>query len=173
MKTIALSQGKVALVSDEDYETLSQFNWYAYKDLRTYYAQRQVSAPDGQRTVIRMHHAICGKGADHINGDGLDNRRENLRRCTHQQNTFNTRSRNDSTSHYKGVSWKMEASKWVAQIQVNGKKKHLGYFVNEDDAARAYDDAALRYFGEFAHLNNVDGAQQLQESGRRSRWQAD
>jgi hypothetical protein len=90
---------------------------------------------------------------DHINGNGLDNRKSNLRICTHQQNCENSRKRKKSFSKYKGVYWSKNAKKWVAQITIDGKSKHLGYFELEEDAAAAYDKAAVKYFGEFACLN--------------------
>jgi hypothetical protein len=91
---------------------------------------------------------------DHINHNGLDNRRANLRLCTPQQNSFNQRPRRNSTSIYKGVSWNSEVRKWKAEIKHNGRTISIGYFEKEQDAAIAYDDYAAELFGEFAWLNH-------------------
>ena len=113
--------------------------------------------------TILMHRDLCGLAAgdrrqvDHINGDGLDNRRINLRICTPSQNSANKRKGNGTySSKYKGVSWAKDRSKWDAYIRVNRVLRKLGGFVNEDDAARAYNEAALKAFGGFANLNVVD-----------------
>jgi hypothetical protein len=105
-----------------------------------------------------MHRQIAnppdGKEVDHINGVTLDNRRENLRVCSHSQNMHNRRLRQkNNKSGYKGVHWLARTKRWVAEIRVNGKSRHLGYFTEKTDAARAYDTAAAECFGEFAHLN--------------------
>jgi hypothetical protein len=89
---------------------------------------------------------------DHINGDGLDNRRENLRICNHQQNSGNQGPRGGS-SRFKGVCWHKNHRIWAAFIGIDFKQKHLGHFHTEEEAARAYDVAALEHFGEFAKLN--------------------
>jgi hypothetical protein len=92
--------------------------------------------------------------ADHLNGNGLDNRRVNLRVCSPSENNRNRRKRNGTSSVFKGVSWHRRERKWHAQIQSSGKKKkHLGYFTDEVDAAMAYDDASRFYFKAFAHCN--------------------
>jgi len=90
---------------------------------------------------------------DHINHQTDDNRLENLREVTRFQNQWNGSIQTGTSSQYKGVCWYKNYNKWKAQINVNGKKKHLGYFINPIDAARAYDRAALKYFGEYANLN--------------------
>jgi len=158
MKTIALSQGKVALVDDRDFEWLNQWKWHALKHGHTYYAVRN-SRSDyrGKRTLIAMHREILGLTSDsietdHANRNGLDNRRENLRKATRLENNRNQKGRKGS-SCYKGVSWKTSSRGWVAQIQVEKKKIHLGSYKKEIEAARAYDRAAIKYFGEFAYLN--------------------
>ncbi len=158
MKTIPLTQGQVALVDDEDYERLSKFKWYAQRQRDTFYAKRNVRLPDGKRAALKMHREILGLTdpkilVDHRDHDGLHNWRHNLRMCNKQQNMRNQRKHQGTTSVYKGVSFVNREKKWVSQIGINKKRIRLGYFSFEVDAARAYDAAALKYFGEFACLN--------------------
>lgn len=153
MNEIQLTQGKTALVSDEDYELVNQYKWHANNmGGGIYYAFRR----DG-KTMLSMHRDLTnapnGMEVDHINGNGLDNRRENLRICTHAQNRYNNKLRIDSTSGYKGVFWSKDSKKWQAQIQVDRKKIHLGFFSDPIDAARAYDNAAKEHHGEFCRTN--------------------
>lgn len=102
-----------------------------------------------------MHMMLTGwRETDHRNGNGLDNRRKNLRPCTHAQNCRNAKPRSVS-SKYKGVGWSRVHNKWRARIRVDGILKSLGVFTEEAQAARAYDRAAAEYFGEFARLNGV------------------
>jgi hypothetical protein len=140
MKEIPLTQGKVALVDDEDYSELSKYKWYAHKNCNTWYAERRSSKINGKQGLIKMHVAVAGtpKGmeTDHVNGNGLDNRRENLHAVTHRENLQNLH--NPRTSKYPGVSWKKQHRKWRAQIQVNGKNHHLGYYDKEEAAYRRY-----------------------------------
>jgi hypothetical protein len=130
MKEIPLSKGLTALVSDEDFEALSQSNWYAKKEGRTYYAYK----------TERMHSLIlrapCGLKIDHIDGNGLNNQRSNLRVVTHRENCQNKHA--PKSSIYPGVSWRKEREKWAAKISIGGKGKHLGTFDKEIDAAQAY-----------------------------------
>lgn len=157
MREIKLTQGQVALVDDEDYERVNQFKWYAQKHRNTFYAKRNVFI-DGRHTTQRMHRFIMGNNLkkpmiDHGDGNGCNNQRYNLRPCTPSENMMNSVSRKNSFSIYKCVYWNKIAKKWMANIRTNGKSTHLGYFNNEIDAARAYDAACIRYFGEFAHPN--------------------
>lgn len=152
-KEIQLSQGKVALVDDEDYEELNQHKWCAMKDYKTFYAMRSIQL-DGHQHTLRMHNAIMGtKGIDHKNNDGLDNRRDNLRKATASQNSHNKSKYSNNTSGYRGVYWDRRNKKWRAQIGVNGKQRRLGYFSSALEAASAYDEAALELHGEFARTN--------------------
>lgn len=161
MKEIQLTQGKVALVDDEDYEHLNQWKWFAQKDTSVkkekFYACRQIRLDNGKQTAIRMHRQIMNTPqdmlADHIDGDGLNNQKYNLRNCTTAQNNMNRRNTHESLSEFKGVSFNKRRGMWAAQIQYCRKNIHIGYFVFEYEAAMAYDNMALKLFGEFAYLN--------------------
>lgn len=93
---------------------------------------------------------------DHINGDGLDNRKENLRFATTSENAMNKCSTKNKSSSYKGVSWYKRYKKWQAQIKFKGKSIYIGIFDTEIEAAKAYDNKAKELFGEFAKLNNIN-----------------
>ncbi|MHC4462505.1 MAG: HNH endonuclease [Planctomycetota bacterium] len=142
----------------EDYPRLAKHKWYAVKEGRSIYAVRSVTVGKRQQKGIRMHREIIkaedGKLCDHINHNGLDNRKTNLRQVNRAQNSWNKRKQKGRhSSQYKGVSWFRVDKKWQARIQANGEKIFLGYFHNEIDAAKAYDQAAKKYHGEFAKLN--------------------
>lgn len=153
---------KVCLVDDEDYEYLNKFKWGVVKRKNTFYASRTQHYKDGSRKkMMLIHRLILGLSdpkifVDHVDHNGLNNQKSNLRICTNQENQRNTSLNNkktlNSSSKYKGVSWYKRDNKWRANICV-GKDVYLGSFINETDAAKAYDRAALKYFGEFACLN--------------------
>lgn len=156
MRHLPLTQGFVALVDDADYErVVAEGPWHTARRRRGIYAERMVRRPDGSRHKIGLHTFITGWDfTDHIDGDGLNNCRSNLREATHAENVRNVGRRIDNQSGYKGVCWKAGNSKWVAQInEASGKRKHLGYFDDQIEAARAYDAAARAIFGPFARLN--------------------
>lgn len=154
MKKIRLTQGKSAIVDISDYNNLKDKKWHAVrKSKKRWYAR---SKENGK--MVFMHRKIMktpkGKITDHINGDGLDNRKRNLRICSPAQNIHNQGIRSGKkSSQYKGVSWSTEKSKWRAQIVVRPKSIHLGYFDDEESAAEAYDNAAEKYFGNYARVN--------------------
>lgn len=153
-KLIPLTQGKFAIVDAEDFEWLSQLGWYYNNG----YAVR-VPYIDGIRgKTTYMHREIMGtpkgRDTDHINSDSLDNRRSNLRIVTTSQNMMNQR-KTRGTSKYKGVCWYRAGNKWMAYINLNGKRKYLGFFHTEDDAANAYNLAAMALHGEYARLNVI------------------
>lgn len=157
MKTITLSKGQIVMVDDSDFEYLNQFNWCTLKGKHTFYAFRMVG-PKGKRTSVLMHREILnapkGMECDHVDGNGLNNQRSNLRLATISQNRGNhIRKRPNATSKFIGVSLCGATGKWVANIQVNKKYKHLGSHCNEIEAAKAYDAAALEHFKEFACPN--------------------
>jgi hypothetical protein len=151
---IALTQGLFAKVSPCDFDRVNQFKWNAQIGKTNNYARRGVWLAGKNRSRCeRMHNFILGiKWIDHLNGDGLDNRRENLRAATNSQNCANTRKLVPRTSKFKGVYWDGVNSKWSAQVS-SGNKKRLGRFKEEIDAARAYDMAAIDAWGEFANTN--------------------
>jgi len=154
VKEIPLTQGQVALVDNEDFETLNQFKWCAQwaPDAQTFYAQRR----EGKK-IIYMHRKILDAPdrvkIDHRNHLGLDNQRSNLRFATGNQNQANSRISKRNTSGFKGVSRYRKKERWKAQISKNNRSIFLGYFNHPEQAARAYDAAALKYFGEFACCN--------------------
>lgn len=150
MKEISLTQGKVAIVDDEDYKWLAQWKWYCHGK----YAER------GFPIRIKMHRVIIntppGMETDHINGNGLDNRKSNLRICTHSENMMNQCVQKRSATGFKGVWFSKQHKKWRACIRNNKVHIHLGLFSTPEDAARAYDDAAKQVFGEFAKTNFIE-----------------
>lgn len=149
MKTIKLTQGKYAIVDDADYEWLSASKWcfnmgYAYRRKKTVptYMHREIMSPPP------------GMQVDHINGDGLDNRRANLRICTQTQNLRNNRRRR-AKSGFKGVYPGGKPGRWCARICVDKQPRHLGTYDCPRVAAKVYDEAAIRFFGEFATINGM------------------
>ncbi len=156
MREILLTKGKVALVDDADYAELSRHKWFADESGRTFYALRMVRKSKGKQGKVRMHRVITGaeigQEVDHINMNGLDNRRENLRLCSPAENRYNRVKRPDNVSGYKGVAWQKDCQKWVAYIS-GEKQRYLGLFENALVAALAYDAAARIQYGEFARLN--------------------
>jgi len=160
MKLIAITRGQVVIVDDDKFQWQSQWKWHARRNRPggIWYAGR-VDYTGGKKRLIFMHREILGlsdrnQHVDHINGDGLDNRRSNLRIATNAENNRNHRKPSNAlTSLYKGVSWHKLSRKWQAQITFNGKKRYLGLFIDELAAARTYDKAAKELHGEFARLN--------------------
>lgn len=166
MKTVVLhgrlAAGRVVCVDDGDYDLVMQYRWTVKETKNSSrrritdgpYAMAGIVLPDGRQSTISMHKLLTGwPQTDHIDHDGLNNRRSNLRLATAGQNGANRRASPGCSSQYKGVRWYPSSRKWCARIRCNGKLRHLGYFAREDDAARAYDAAALEAFGEYAHLN--------------------
>lgn len=152
IKSTSKYYGKyVALVDDEDFESVSKFYWSVNKSRDTLYVVGRVN---GVR--IKLHHFIMGtKDIDHINHNTLDNRRSNLRKATRHQNVINRRSMKNGTSKFKGVHWYKATEKWQSQVQINGKKTHIGFFDSEVEAAKAYNEKAKEFHGNFAFINQV------------------
>ena len=158
---IPISKGKETIVSDEDSEHFSKFKWYSFDSRAT----RSI-IKDGRQTTIALsreiwawHNGPIAKGLeiDHINGDVLDNRLENLRPCTRSQNGCNKHKRKQTTSKFKGA--RKVGEKWLGVILHKNESYHLGTFSTELEAARAYDRKAKELFGEFAALNFPEGSQ--------------
>jgi hypothetical protein len=157
-RRIPLTQGRFAIVDPGDYESLTRHKWRLCKTKgkNVVYAERGVRRAGGKYSRVLMHRELVqppdGYVIDHVNGDGLDNRRANLRPATVAQNAWNAGKRNPR-SGYKGVCLAKDKGLWRAAIVCNGQRKHLGYFRDKRDAAKAYDRAARKYHGSFAVLN--------------------
>jgi hypothetical protein len=158
-KTVEISlknTDEKVIVDSEDYEKVKDFKWS--KD-NNGYAASSLYVGNGKSKFVNMHRLILGEikeglRVDHINLNKLDNRKSNLRLATASQNAWNTGLRSTNTSGYKGVSRK--GRNWISIICVNGVKHTLGTYESKEDAAKAYNIMAIKYFGEFAHLNDVD-----------------
>jgi len=152
MREIPLTRGLVALVDAADFDlVIAAGPWYAHPDRNTFYARTSYRR-DGKKRLVSMHTLVTGWGfVDHINGDGLDNRRLNLRPADNSKNQMNRGVPSNNTSGFKGVS--RNDLRWQAQISVAGRRIHLGMFATPLEAAHAYDEAALYYFAEFARPN--------------------
>jgi hypothetical protein len=148
------------VVDEADLDLVQAYRWHVMPARHTTYAVATVGSPRAMRTTIRVHRLIMDAPqdveVDHIDHDGLNNRRSNLRLATGTQNLGNMRHRGGTTSRYKGVYWSARDRRWLATISVASKSIHLGSFVIEEEAARAYDAAAVQAFGEFAYLNFPD-----------------
>jgi hypothetical protein len=165
-KQIKLTQGKYALVDEDDFERLNKHKWLCSNVRGKLYAKKAEKARRSEKSktgfyanVIPMTNIILGlrRGIiiDHINGDSLDNRKQNLRVVTVQQNNMNRRKLVGLTSKYKGVYFDKSRDNYMAHITINGKMKNLGRFLDEKEAARAYDSAAISLFEQFALLNKT------------------
>ena len=157
-RKIPLTQGYYAIVDPADYPHLSRYNWRLCRTRgkNTLYAERSIRLPSGRYSRILMHRQLIdapeGYVIDHINGNGLDNRRANLRLATVAQNAWNSRKRNPR-SGYKGVWFAADKGLWRASIVYHGRRIHLGYFKDKIAAAKAYDAAAKKYYKQFARPN--------------------
>ena len=149
MKLIPLSQEKYAKVDDEDFSRVNQFKWC--------YTRSHGASYRRHGKGMMMHRFILDAPkyleVDHINGDHTDNRRSNLRFCTHAENMRNSKMRRGNKTGYKGVY--LNGRRWAARLQFNGKTIHFGQFNTKEEAAEAYNKGAKIYFGEFARLNEL------------------
>ena len=161
MKAIALygkhGQGKFTLVDDVDYLYLKAWKWFC---TRRGYVVKSMTIDNLKQKSVRMHRIIMDAPkqleVDHRDHNPLNNQRHNLRLCTHSQNKMNTEKLNNTTSKFKGVHWHKPLNRWCSRIKINSKKIHLGYFKNEIDGAKAYNEKAIELFGEFANLNKLE-----------------
>lgn len=146
-----------AIVDESDGETIGRYRWNVLRASNTFYARANMKDVHGVWRVVYMHHLVlplsAEKKVDHKNRNGLDNRRSNLRYSSTSQNTSNSGPRCDSASGFKGVFWCHQTQAWRSEIRPNGGYIYLGRFNTPEDAARAYDAAARKHFGEFAYLN--------------------
>jgi hypothetical protein len=165
---LSLTQEKYALIDEEDFTKANKYKWHASKSGNAWYARRGwrekgriwMEEFPNKKFFVRgygsqgLHNFLMNRlWIDHINGDGLDNRKCNLRPANHSENTINTPIVT-GRSHYRGVVLSTPAKRtWKAVIRINGKKTHLGSFKTEEEAAHAYDNAAKEYHREFARLN--------------------
>lgn len=155
MKYIKLRSGRISKVDEEDFEKLSKYKWLENVKMNTSYAVASILSDDKKdRVHIKMHRIVMnapkGMDVDHLNGNGLDNRKCNLRICTKSQNGMNKGILNRNTSGFKGIYRKHR--KWIAQIGVNNKRIRIGSFNTPEEAYKAYCEAAIKYHGEFARL---------------------
>lgn len=155
-KEIELTNGMKVIVDDEDYDYLSNYNWRCIKNGKTYYAifGRRIN---GKYSNVWMHRMIMDAKdrkdeVNHINHNGLDNRRENLRTTTHNKVIVQSRVSNNKPTKHKGISYYKPTNKWRARITINGKTTYLGYYTNEIEAANAYEKKAIEIYGEYAHI---------------------
>jgi hypothetical protein len=155
MREIALTKGYVAFVDDDDHELLGQFRWRALVRSHTVYVQREVRRSDGKWTSEMMHRRIMGLvpgdgiQVDHINHNGLDNRRANLRLATRFDNQHNRVLAKTNTSGFLGVTWARREGKWQAMVKANGRNYWGGYHDTPEEAARVRDELAAELHGEF------------------------
>lgn len=157
-RRIYLGEGYWTILDSRDYYRLRGYKWYIFGRCGKFYAQRSKIIANERTVPVAMHREIIkapkGKLIDHRNGDSLDNRRENLRPATRAQNRRNAvKTRRKTSSKYNGVSLEKKSRSWKMQLRRNGRTISSGRFKNEIDAAKAYDKAAKKYFGEFARLN--------------------
>ncbi len=160
-RKIDLGEGEFTIVDAEDYYRYGKYKWSVVGTGKNLYAVRNVKVGPRLTKIIRLHreimHAPKGMLVDHKNSDGLDNLGSNLRLATHSQNQCNKRkTRSKTTSQFRGVYFDKRRVQWQAYIRYNGKRKYLGKFKDETEAAKAYDRAARKYHKEFARLNFPD-----------------
>ena len=158
-RRIKLTLGQYAIVDPEDYERINKYKWNAYRGYSSYYSKRKIyNRKNGSERTVYMHRWIMnapkGMVVDHINHNGLDNRKENLRFATNAENSrYARKTKNKFCSDYKGIHYIKKVKRWRARITFEGKTRYVGQYRDEISAAKAYDRAAKKYFGEFAYLN--------------------
>lgn len=163
MKEIKLTQGYVALVDDEDFEKLNKFRWFANVQKTKVYAIRNSGGGHKRNKMIYMHREITGaakkEDVDHVDHNGLNNQKTNIRVCAHADNMKNRAKVTNTSSVFKGVSLfkskRLKNIRWRAQIQCNGAYRHIGLFCTESEAAMAYNKKAEELHGKFARTNII------------------
>lgn len=152
VRVIPITQGLLCLIDEKDYALVSKHKWHLSRCNGKLYAATKIL-----RKETRLHKVIMGgnpsQHIDHKNGDGLDNRRDNLRFASRSQNLANSKLQSNNKSGYRGVCWAAKDKRWRATISVDGKGIYLGNFLTREEAAKTYDNAASKYFGNFAKLN--------------------
>jgi hypothetical protein len=152
---VPLTQGFESVIDSSDIHLIEGFNWYAMRQKQTVYAFRN-EIIDGKASLVSIHRTIAGHPhgmqVDHRDGNGLNNRKSNLRIATHQQNNLNRRFSEKNSSGLKGVSWCKERNKWLSQIQIAGKSFNLGRFDTKEDAYNAYCAYSKKLHGEFGRV---------------------
>jgi hypothetical protein len=152
---VELTKGLEAIIDIEDADSVGLFNWHAQVHASHQYATRWVVTDDG-KTLLGMHRFILnapsGMVVDHINGNGLDNRRCNIRLASRSQNMHNSKMQCNNTSGFKGVHWDKNKRKWQANIKLHDKRRYLGSFDTAEDAAKAYQKAADKMHLDFARM---------------------
>jgi AP2 domain len=159
-RLIPLTQNKNAIVDIGDFDWLNQWNWRVQwnRASNMFYVVRSSTTQSGKRINVYMHRQILDckskeEEGDHRNHNTLDNRRQNLRRCTSANNKWNSSLRKDNTTGFRGVSMRSENGRFTAQIWIDSKPRRLGCYATAEEAARVYDKFAKRIHGDFAHLN--------------------
>ena len=156
MKKIALTHGFVALIDAEDFELVSGHRWCASKGRTTFYALTTIRMPDGRRTNLKMHRLIMQPPAemqiDHVDRDGLNNQRDNLRLATPSENKRNCSTYSNSMSGFKGVCFCKDCHAWQARIVADNKRISLGLYATAEAAHAAYCAASIRYHGAFGRV---------------------
>jgi AP2 domain len=147
---VPLTQGYAATIDVADVPLVAEYSWYIHKDRYTHYARTSIRAPDGRRITLRLHQLLTGfPMTDHIDGDGLNNKRDNLRQASHSENGWNRRANIGNKSGLKGAQWYPPTQQWRARIAANGKQIHLGYYATAEDAHEAYCRASIDMHGSF------------------------
>jgi hypothetical protein len=155
MKEIILTQNKVALVDDEDFERVNQWKWHAFRSRGDLFYAARMERVAGKQRRITLHRLLLGFSpghlleSDHRNGDGLDNRRANLRKVTRAENNRNRRRFKRNKSGYTGVCWNSRGRRWQAHAIIDGRWTNLGEFANKDDAIAARRQAEAQHYAGF------------------------
>lgn len=160
-KEIQLTQGKVALVDDADFEYLNQWKWCVNNCNGKLYAVRNIKIKKSKYKKIYMHRLIINNNdskmhTDHCNNNTLDNRKINLRICSNSENLMNQNVHVNNKSGYKGVYFNKKTNRYHVYISINKKQERIGTFINIIDAIKSYNEAAIKHHGKFANLNKID-----------------